>query len=122
VPGYAVVRGLRGDGGSWGVVADLVGAEVPEVASVLDELLGPGAAVLAGEQLDVPTLLELVGAGPSPAPAPGEVPAAGLPAAPGTGSGPSGRPGPGTPPPSSSPPPSAPPRRRRAVRLRPPTR
>ena len=106
VPGYAVVRGLRGDGGSWGVVADLVGAEVPEVASVLDGLLGPGAAVLAGEELDVPTLLELVGAGPPPAP--GEVPAAGPPAAPGTGSGPSGRPGPGTPPPSSSPPPSAP--------------
>jgi hypothetical protein len=63
---FAWVRALRTDGGSWGVVADLVGAEVSEVAALLDELLAPDSeAVLAAEGVDVAALLGLPGSGPA---------------------------------------------------------
>lgn len=78
---YGEVRALREDGGSWGVVADLVGARVGDVAGLLDALLAPPAVVLAGEPVDVAALL---GAGvppaaPTTAPAPGGDPVAAAP-------------------------------------------
>jgi hypothetical protein len=92
---YAAVRSLRGDGGSWGVVADLVRADVPQVAGLLDVLLAPdGVALVVGEP-DVPTLFEVLfptpGAAPvaaepgtsaQPGPAPAPAPAPESPAAP----------------------------------------
>jgi hypothetical protein len=94
---YAEVRALRGDGGSWGVVASLVQAEVTAVAALLDELLAPGAALQAAQPLDVPTLLDLVGGGPAPAPAPAPTATAPTPAPPAA---------PGPPPAAPSTPPS----------------
>ncbi|MCU1589142.1 MAG: hypothetical protein JWP11_398 [Frankiales bacterium] len=40
---YGKVRDLRADGGSWGVVAALVGAEVAKVSAALDSILNPAA-------------------------------------------------------------------------------
>lgn len=79
---YADVRALRGQGGSWGVVAAIVTAPVDRVGSALGDLLDPQAVpVLAGQPLDVGGLLDgLV--------APGAPGAVGGPAAPGAGPGP----------------------------------
>ena len=46
---YADVRRYREEGGSWGVVASLVGAEVGAVSAALDGILAPSEPVLAGE-------------------------------------------------------------------------
>jgi hypothetical protein len=95
---FARVRQLRADGGSWGVVADLVAAEVPAVAALLDELLAPDAAeTLAGEaggDVDISRLLGLPGSDAAPAPPP---------AAPGPAPAPPG--GAPAPPPAAPPPP-----------------
>jgi hypothetical protein len=53
---FGQVRGYREEGGSWGVVAALVGADVARVSSALDALLAPAEDVLA------------VGAGPANGP------------------------------------------------------
>jgi hypothetical protein len=45
--GYATVRGLRRDGGSWGVVAALVGANIATVSAALDAILTPSPSALA---------------------------------------------------------------------------
>ena len=110
---FAEVRALRADGGSWGVVAELVGAQVAEVAALLDALLAePGDPVLA----DGPAL-------------PGSPLAPGAPAGPGPGGGTTsgsdgdgGPSAPGTPPgsgggdqPPSGPPPTSDPDVVRAV-------
>lgn len=60
--GYARVRTLREEGGSWGVVAALVGADVAGVSAALDALLAPPAAgaILAAPgvgRFDIGTLL-----------------------------------------------------------------
>jgi len=69
---FTEVRTLRGDGGSWGVVATLVDTPVSAVAALLDDLLaGPDEALLAAEEIDVAALL---GAGAAPAPAGQEAP------------------------------------------------
>lgn len=80
--GYASVRDKRSLGGSWGVVASLVGAEVVQVAARLDALLTPTlvAQPPSGEELDLAALLAGEPAAvPAPAPgppstAPGPVP------------------------------------------------
>jgi hypothetical protein len=38
------VRGWRADGGSWGVVAALAGADVADISAALDAILNPGGA------------------------------------------------------------------------------
>lgn len=96
---YARTCSLRRDGGSWGVVADLVGTRVPDVARLLDALLAPAAtAVAAGPTGAVaagPGLAVLAPAGPVvPAtPAPGPNPGAAA----------AGGEAPGPPPPAPSP-------------------
>ena len=65
---YGRIRGLRADGGSWGVVAALVEADVAAVSAALDAVLSPteGPAVLAaggGAPLG-PTGLLVGGGGP----------------------------------------------------------
>lgn len=70
---YAAVRALRGDGGSWGVVADLVQAEVSQVAALLDELLAPAPELLVGDQPELPPVVDLLL--PTSAPPPGTAPA-----------------------------------------------
>lgn len=99
--GFREVRGLRAEGGSWGVVADLVDAEVSEVAALLDALLGTTAVTLAAEQVDVPALLG-VGA-PTAAPSGAPDPADPVVAAPAPTSPPQQ---PGDEPPASGPPPA----------------
>ena len=106
---YAMVRGLRADGGSWGVVAAIVSAEVREVSAALSELLGPGTApALATGPLDVNAVL---GFGSAAAPgAGGDDTSTTDPSRP---TGPSGPGTDGEQPPSgggSEPPPSSPPR------------
>jgi hypothetical protein len=103
---YATVRGLRDDGGSWGVVAAIVSAEVSEVAGLLDVLLAPASEpVLAGDEpgAGAPSLADLLA---------GDVPADGSAGSDGSGDGdtapPSGPP-PSGPPPSDEPPPPPPP-------------
>jgi hypothetical protein len=70
---YRTVRGYRSEGGSWGVVAAIVDAEVDRVSAALGALLDPGTVpVLASGPLDVGTLLDPsepqapAGSGPSP--------------------------------------------------------
>jgi hypothetical protein len=73
---FAQVSGLRSDGGSWGVVAALVGAEVERVSGLLEQLLAPASeAVLAAEEVDLGALVQqLTGTTPPAAPAaPGPV-------------------------------------------------
>ncbi|MBC7374937.1 MAG: hypothetical protein H7323_13190, partial [Frankiales bacterium] len=73
---YARVRSLRSSGGSWGVVAAIVGATPNEVSAVLGALLAPGAPVLAAGPdgaVDLAALAAAVlggGAPVVPAPAP----------------------------------------------------
>ena len=95
---YSRVRGLRADGGSWGVVAAIVSAPVDRVGAALSALLGPGSSpVLAGGDgtVDVGEVLGLDPADPA---------GPGTPAGPGSGPAPSG-PQPTTPP---GPPPASP--------------
>jgi hypothetical protein len=70
----AEVRTARTDGGSWGVVAALVGARVSAVSALLDEALTPEAptvAAVAPPVLDLPGLLNpRPSAIPSKAPVP----------------------------------------------------
>jgi hypothetical protein len=80
---YQHVRELRSAGGSWGVVAELVRAEVDQVAALLDFLLADSApAVAAAEDVDLVDLLGLapavvVATGPgAEAPGPADVPPA----------------------------------------------
>ena len=55
---YTEVRELRDLGGSWGVVAAIVGAEVGRVGAALGALLEPGTVpVLAGGPLDLEEVL-----------------------------------------------------------------
>jgi hypothetical protein len=108
---FAAVRDLRDDGGSWGVVASLVDADVDEVAGLLDGLLGT-EAVLAAEGLPV-DVLDLLSGGATatavpepaapgaPASAPGSAPAPGPRQAP--------APAPAPAPPAAGPPAPAPP-------------
>jgi hypothetical protein len=57
---YERVRALRADGGSWGVVAAIVDAEVGRVGAALNALLEPGTVpVVAGGTLDVGAALGL---------------------------------------------------------------
>ena len=96
---YARVRGLRADGGSWGVVAAIVSAPVDRVGAALSALLG-GSPVLAGAEtgVDVGDVLGLPPGAPSPQPpAPGGGPA--------PGPGPQ-QPGPSSPPPAPQPSPT----------------
>lgn len=75
---YAQVGGLRADGGSWGVIADLVGARVAQVSAQLDQLLAAPAALAAGTgTVDLGRVLGLL---PTPEPSG----AASQPAAPAT--------------------------------------
>lgn len=62
---YAEVAALRADGGSWGVVAAIVGAEVDRVAALLDELLAPAEAVLAGDEVDLDQLVGAITGAPT---------------------------------------------------------
>lgn len=56
---YAAVRGLRELGGSWGVVAAIVEAEVERVGAALGALLAPDTVpVLAGGELDLSAVLD----------------------------------------------------------------
>ena len=48
----ATVAALRAEGGSWGVVAALVRADVPGVSAALDSLLAPTEPLLAGGSSD----------------------------------------------------------------------
>lgn len=66
---FARVRELRSAGGSWGVVAAIVGSTVDAVGAQLARLLAPSAELLAVEQqpVDVAQALGLV---PAPPPAP----------------------------------------------------
>lgn len=97
--GFSQVRGLREDGGSWGVVAAIVGADVAAVSAALDAVLNPteGPAVLAagggGPQGPLGPLLG--GGGPTPG-----QPADRSPGQP-------GRPGSGSPRPTPSPTPTS---------------
>ena len=78
--GYTTVRGLREDGGSWGIVAAIVSAPVDEVSAALGALLDPGTVpVVASRPLDADAVLDLGGSsggepttpdGPRPAPQP----------------------------------------------------
>lgn len=81
---YGQVRRLRAEGGSWGVVAAIVDADVPAVSAALDELLAPSEPVLAVEPgtgpIDVgsvfgepgqPTTTTTTPDGPGGSPAPG---------------------------------------------------
>lgn len=63
---YVRVRELRDAGGSWGVVAAIVAADVDRVGAALSALLQPGTVpVLAGGPLDVGSLL-VPGGGSAP--------------------------------------------------------
>jgi hypothetical protein len=76
---FAAVRGLREEGGSWGVVAALVGADVAAVSAALDALLtAPGGG-------------PLLAAGPDGAVSPGDLLGGGGPSEPPSGSGPAPR-------------------------------
>ena len=57
---YARVRALRSAGGSWGVVAAIVGATPNEVSAVLGALLDPDAPVLAAGPIDLVALAAAV--------------------------------------------------------------
>lgn len=64
------VRGARGDGGSWGVVAAIVGARVSAVSALLDGALSPvsspgGTDVFAGGTPSLPGFFR-----PTPSPSP----------------------------------------------------
>ena len=60
--GYARVRELRADGGSWGVVAAIVSAPVDDVSAALGALLDPGTVpVVASRPLDAESVLDLGG-------------------------------------------------------------
>ena len=64
---YSRVRELRTAGGSWGVVAAIVDAEVARVSAALGALLDPGTvAVLAGGQLDLDAVLDPDASAPAP--------------------------------------------------------
>lgn len=69
---YGKVRGLREDGGSWGVVAALVQADVAAVSAALDALLtateGPAALAAGNGASTVPPSVLLGNGGSSPAP------------------------------------------------------
>jgi hypothetical protein len=87
---YARVRGLRQDGGSWGVVAALVRADVARVSAALDAVLNPteGPAALAAAANGQPLTAGGLLGGPG-------VPTAGrtgAPSRPRTGGGSSGQP------------------------------
>jgi hypothetical protein len=77
---YERVRTYREEGGSWGVVAALVGADAARVSGALDALLAPTEPVLAVEpgngSIDVGGLLG-VGGNPGASPAPGPSAASG---------------------------------------------
>lgn len=62
---YAEVAALRAAGGSWGVVAAIVGAEVDRVAALLDALLAPAEAVLAGDEIDLDQVVGAITGTPS---------------------------------------------------------
>ncbi len=99
---YATVRQLRDEGGSWGVVAALVGAGVPSVSKALDQAVAPVEGVLA--------LDGVTGVGPDGSPVggpggPGPNPSPGGPGVPAT---PSPTPTRTAPPPSSPPGPAGP--------------
>lgn len=97
---FAAVRSLREQGGSWGVVAALVGADVGAVSGALDTALTPasgGEPVLAGGPGGSGTPGDLLGGGPT---GPGGGPTTG-PGAPGGSSQPTATPSP-TPSPSPS--------------------
>ena len=68
---YSEVRTARTEGGSWGVVAALVGAQVSRVSALLDLALspeaGPGTVIAAIPAADLPGLLN---AGPAQTPSP----------------------------------------------------
>jgi hypothetical protein len=67
---FAVVRALRSAGGSWGVVAAIVGSTVDEVGARLNQLLAPSAAVLAVEQVEGSDLFRFPADPPAGTPAP----------------------------------------------------
>jgi hypothetical protein len=70
---YERVRELRTAGGSWGIVAAIVRAEVTRVGAALSALLEPGTVpVLAGGPLDVAPGLGPSGAFSSPDGQPGD--------------------------------------------------
>jgi hypothetical protein len=94
---YPTVREYRADGGSWGVVAALVGADVGKVSLALDSTLGPGAqpAAFAGGAPANVGPGAVLGGGPATGPATGSDPGSGS-----TPAGPSGQPAPA---PSSDP-------------------
>lgn len=61
---YGEVRDLRARGGSWGVVAAIVEAEVGRVGAALGALLDPGTVpVLAGGPIDLTQVLQPSGGG-----------------------------------------------------------
>lgn len=67
---YAKVRGLRELGGSWGVVAAIVRAEVGRVGAALGALLDPDTVpVLAGGTLDLSAVLDPSSSTPGDEPA-----------------------------------------------------
>jgi hypothetical protein len=92
---FQAVRRFRAEGGSWGVVAALVGAQVGQVSAALDALLSPDEPVLAAEpgsgQVDVGGLL---GGGGLPSGGSGVTPGGGTSPRPTTGPAPSGSPAP----------------------------
>lgn len=94
---YAEVRELRREGGSWGVVAALVGADVATVSAALDGDVEPGGPVLAAPLPD-PDATQPVVAAPAPTTQPDQTPSR----APGRGANPT--PVPTSPPPSTPPP------------------
>lgn len=66
--GFADVRNRRREGGSWGVVAAIVGAKTSDVAAALDTVLNPteGPAVLAAAEGPAPVPSDVVGPGGTP--------------------------------------------------------
>lgn len=111
---YDRVRALRTAGGSWGVVAAIVGVSANDVSGVLAALLEPGVPALAagGSAMDADLLVDLLGGAapgapgavdepaPGPAPSPRPSPPPGGPG-PGPGPSPSPTPGPVPPPPAT---------------------
>jgi len=72
---YDRVRSLRSGGGSWGIVAAIVEAEVGRVGAALNALLEPGMVpVVAGQPLDLGVVLDPEAAG-APAAEPPAAPA-----------------------------------------------
>jgi hypothetical protein len=81
---YQHVRELRSAGGSWGVVAELVRAQVEEVAALLDALLADRTPVVAAtEDVDLVRLLGLAPPAAPVLPGPGAPAPVDEPAAPG---------------------------------------